>query len=456
MTTDNLTELSSWRPVTILPQLCREAGDVARLLGVRYLWIDSLCIIQDGDKMSDWRHESTLMDRVYSAAFCNISASMAPDTHHSLFHDRKTEVYMWQTVQLKRRGQTSVYRIVDEDTWRTDVHDALVNKRAWVLQERLLSRRILHFGERQISWECREKNAAEFYPEDVPRTILCQVNPSPRQLSQFDEKRVTLSESDAAYTYVLCAWEDIVSNYNRSRLSFSADKMIALSAVAKKMAQVLNDKFVAGMWHRTPKQEMLWPVRDSVQISTCSESSYRAPSWSWAAADGSVFSSGRVVYPTDFFIDIEDYHLDYVSEEVTGLLKGGWIRLWGALKPLRLTRTQRTDEPNELNWEATINTTKYQTDGTIMSVALDTFHQDFELQNDESSLYCIPCAMEETQGFKIMLLEIQDRSRGIFRRIGMITHLDEESREQILGPCDDEHSFPCEEYRSGKHLIRII
>ncbi|KAH9236417.1 hypothetical protein K456DRAFT_51739 [Colletotrichum gloeosporioides 23] len=399
--------------------------------------------------MSDWRHESTIMDKVYSAAFCNISASTAPDAHHSLFNDPKTEAYTWQIVQLKRQGKHSVYRIVDEDMWRTDVDGALVNSRAWVLQERLLSRRILHFGERQLLWECRENNAAEFYPEDVPWALQCHVNASPRRLASLDDARWPLSKSDPIRSHVLRVWKDIVMAYSGCKLTFPADRMVALSAIAKQVAQILGDKYVAGMWHRSLKHEILWSVESVAPISACQESSYRAPSWSWAAADAPVTPAIWDVFPTESFVDVEDYHLDYVTEEFTGLLKGGWIRLWGALKPLHLTRGRKF---HKLAWEAIINTTKYQT----RSVYLDTLHQDFELQNTQSSLYCIPSAVEETQGFKILLLEVQDRSKGIFRRIGMITHLDEGSREQILGPCDDEQNFPCEEYRNGKHLIRII
>ncbi|UQC77199.1 heterokaryon incompatibility protein, partial [Colletotrichum lupini] len=68
-----------------LPHLYRDAACFVRKLGVRYLWIDALCIIQTGDGLADWRHESTLMDKVYSHAFCNLSALSGLDSSNSLF-----------------------------------------------------------------------------------------------------------------------------------------------------------------------------------------------------------------------------------------------------------------------------------------------------------------------------------------------------------------------------------
>jgi len=68
-----------------LPETFRDAVQVTRELGIRYLWIDSLCIIQDKHDCRDWYHEANLMDKVYLHSYCNISAADANDSTGGLF-----------------------------------------------------------------------------------------------------------------------------------------------------------------------------------------------------------------------------------------------------------------------------------------------------------------------------------------------------------------------------------
>jgi hypothetical protein len=60
------------------PQTFADAVAVTRMLGLRYLWIDSLCIIQDSHE--DWVHESAHMATVYENAYVTISADAAKDS----------------------------------------------------------------------------------------------------------------------------------------------------------------------------------------------------------------------------------------------------------------------------------------------------------------------------------------------------------------------------------------
>lgn len=52
-----------------LPKTFEEAVQIARYCGVNYIWIDSLCIIQDKDRMgknSDWDTEAVKMCDIYA------------------------------------------------------------------------------------------------------------------------------------------------------------------------------------------------------------------------------------------------------------------------------------------------------------------------------------------------------------------------------------------------------
>ncbi|KAK1467268.1 heterokaryon incompatibility protein, partial [Colletotrichum melonis] len=151
-----------------LPHLYRDAACFVRKLGVRYLWIDALCIIQTGDGLADWRHESTLMDKVYSHAFCNLSALSGLDSSHSLFYRRDVDSCRPPLIHYTFGRQTNPSYLVDANFWEEEVRRAHFNTRVWVFQELLLSRRVVSFGERQVFWSCRSGRAAEIWPPDIP------------------------------------------------------------------------------------------------------------------------------------------------------------------------------------------------------------------------------------------------------------------------------------------------
>lgn len=150
LTTENYAGMLLWKSAAVLPQLYKDALHVAHNLGISYLWIDALCIVQTGDNFTDWQHEVESMSDIYSNSFCNISAADAPDAHHSMFTSRGLHSICPETVLLNLNKQPSPYLLSDTRLWDSEISQALVNSRAWVLQERLLSPRVLYFGERQM------------------------------------------------------------------------------------------------------------------------------------------------------------------------------------------------------------------------------------------------------------------------------------------------------------------
>jgi len=134
--------------VTELPKTFYDAVVVTRNLGVQYLWIDSLCIIQDDAE--DWEKESTLMEQVYSSAYVTIAASCASGTDDGFLKKRPERQY----VTITTTAGTPYYLCEAIDDFSTDVDHGELNSRGWVLQERALSRRTIYFTEKQSYWEC--------------------------------------------------------------------------------------------------------------------------------------------------------------------------------------------------------------------------------------------------------------------------------------------------------------
>ena len=134
-----------------LPKTFQDAVDVTRKLGIRYLWIDSLCIIQDIEE--DWEKESRRMEDVFANAFCTIAATSAKDSWDGFLVSQSVK----QSVKLVDRSvdpPLSVYACEVGGSFKTDIGSGGLNQRAWVLQERALSPRTIHFTTAQTYWEC--------------------------------------------------------------------------------------------------------------------------------------------------------------------------------------------------------------------------------------------------------------------------------------------------------------
>ena len=135
-----------------LPQTFQDAIEVTRALQIPYLWIDSLCIIQYGDNGNDWRRESMKMKDVFSQAYCTIAASSGVDSC-SGFLERHVNT---ECIHIRDDSGTQFYMSTDVDDFDRDVTNAVLNTRAWVMQEAVLSRRTIHFSANQMYLECGE------------------------------------------------------------------------------------------------------------------------------------------------------------------------------------------------------------------------------------------------------------------------------------------------------------
>ncbi|KAK7434088.1 hypothetical protein Landi51_13681 [Colletotrichum acutatum] len=334
LTKNNAVQLFEGIPSDDLPLLYSNAVFVAHIIGIRYLWIDALCIIQEGDDFAHWRHESTLMDKIYSHVFCNISALFAEDSDGSLFSKRNPDACRPPVIWRDVEGQAIPAFLSDARFWSSEVLGQQVNTRAWVLQELLLSRRILFLGERQVLWYCRSTRKAETWLPDAPIEDVTK-------FGRIEDLRLGCGKArdkpnDERKAHLCC--HDIFSTYTRCKISFPVDRLIALSAVAKEMMQVLEDEYIAGMWrHHLENELVLWSSFALQPSPSLGPRAYRAPSWSWASAEAAVVP-GRPYKDckVDSFIEVEDYYLEYVTGDRTGLVSGGWLHLWGTLRQMKL------------------------------------------------------------------------------------------------------------------------
>lgn len=145
---DNIEQFRQCIDVVKLPRTFRDTVTITHGLGIKYIWIDSLCIIQDDEE--DWERESGRMERVFSDAYCTIGASSASSSLEGFLEDRTPR----PCVQLQTGTIGTLYVCEAIDDFRQHVELGELNRRGWVLQERALSRRSIYFTSTQVYWEC--------------------------------------------------------------------------------------------------------------------------------------------------------------------------------------------------------------------------------------------------------------------------------------------------------------
>lgn len=144
-----------------LPKTFQDAIEVTRQLRKLYLWIDSLCIIQEVEGVpdsdsTDWETESKRMENVFASAYCTLAASSAISSHTGFLQHRPTMASRYIPID-----DLQLYLCEDIEDFDSDVERANLNKRGWVLQERILSRRTIHFSTKQTYFECGEGVCSE-------------------------------------------------------------------------------------------------------------------------------------------------------------------------------------------------------------------------------------------------------------------------------------------------------
>lgn len=150
-TTDgNLSTRLDGFSVSKLPKTFQDAVRVTRELGIEYLWIDSLCIIQWN--ADDWKREAGRMEDVFASAYCTIAATSAVDSNAGFLARNSSAEY----VRVQDAAGNQVCICTHMDDFEKDVEQAGLNKRAWVMQERVLAKRTIHFSANQTYWECGE------------------------------------------------------------------------------------------------------------------------------------------------------------------------------------------------------------------------------------------------------------------------------------------------------------
>lgn len=285
LTKDNIRSLSNSSSIDDLPKTYQDALTVVNSLGYKYIWIDSLCIVQDDEQ--DWENESSLMGLTYNHAVCNIAATWASNGEDGCFsiRDPTTICPTFIALDLTDSGR-STYQISQSDVYHGDITHAPLNKRGWVVQERYLARRQLSATKRQFYWECHDLLASEEFPHGYPADRspgsewpwLNGAAQSPQKpcLGYNGEKKTRQD------------WAALVELYSSCHLTRVSDKLAALSGVANQLQHRVDDIYMFGLWKKDIHQQLCWDHHPMSHTPRRTTQGIIAPTWSWANFDGRV------------------------------------------------------------------------------------------------------------------------------------------------------------------------
>ncbi len=158
-TTENLERHKVSIPYEDLPRTFQDAVVLARNLGISYIWIDSLCIIQDD--IQDWKNEAAKMADVYRNAYCTVAATGSSGDQEGIFLERKEQDVFRMRYEAEDIDLVVTYVDDDISTLKELLFDSPLSSRAWTLQEKLLSRRMVQFTRSRAIWECRTRFETE-------------------------------------------------------------------------------------------------------------------------------------------------------------------------------------------------------------------------------------------------------------------------------------------------------
>ena len=334
-----------------MPATFRDAIVTTRKLGYQYLWIDSLCIIQDS--LEDWAYESSQMQHYYKNAILTIATDHLTGDHESFLEDIRTRDSTSIRIPCNASlTSTATYLYIRDRVYLPGYENdnAPLNKRGWTLQENLLSPRTLHYTEQQIVFECQKYSVTEsdFTPRGTSDADVFTAIKRFFLRPECSRKDLMVIEypTMAAYYEPLFRWYQVFEEYYNRYLTFEDDRFAAISGLAREISQQSKMTYKAGIWVEDFHVGLLWNVSCRGSLPK----KYRAPSWSWASLDINM-NLGNTHF--ELYIGPRNYGASYPEAELLemdveladgdpyGRLLSGSLRLSGPWLPYRLWSGKR-------------------------------------------------------------------------------------------------------------------
>lgn len=434
-----------------LPKTFQDAIACVRSLGERYLWIDSLCIVQD-DRV-EWDEHAVQMSSIYENCYLTLAATKASDSDEGFYN--KENQYSSKSLREQRldghevsvlcRQKVQHYYRVDPQpsamsSWLSS--PALMAKhfplldRAWVFQERLLSPRILHFGPAELFWECNEHFVCECRDGLDPYPPECY--------PKVQHNRALIGEAGISRPEM---WRNIVQAFSQLSITDPSDRLPALQGIANRMFRDEAPlKVLSGLWEGSLFQDLLWHS-NGLHIKTVKTLHCRAPSWSWAKTNrgASYFLNAK---STICYGSVVSFTLREHPRDDRTIVDAASVQVSASVLPGRVTY----ESPSTAHFKA-----KFYFEPPFHSVCyyygqtLKMFHLDWERSYADTPpfqsgtvAYCLFMATISSEGTKkdfCLVVKHAENGRMQFERIGCLVRWHSNPGRLLPGGDDEGPTF---------------
>ncbi|THU89040.1 HET-domain-containing protein, partial [Dendrothele bispora CBS 962.96] len=319
---------------SIIPKTIRDAITVTHGLGMRYLWVDAFCIIQDSNE--DKNRELIRMGQIYRDAYITIIASCASRGNAGILHDRPIPASYATHPRLPfycKDGRLGTVSVSTDSPPSNEQMKEPVNHRAWCLQERLLSPRKLIYATDSLQYQCQTDTIA--VNNSLNQQAVEKLNNLCFSLSDTEIPDKMVSWMDQDWGTLQMEWVLVVSDYTRRSLTQKTDKLPAFAGIAEQFARIWHTRsgqYFAGLWEKHLLRDLLW-FREPWSFGWLDDQPrprpkvYLAPSWSWASVAGHVRVQPPVDCPNNV-CEILECKVTLMDErQPYGEVSSGWLKL---------------------------------------------------------------------------------------------------------------------------------
>lgn len=412
--------------ISKLAKTFQDAMKIARSLGIRYLWIDCLCIIQDST--TDWMEQSKKMASLYSHATLTIYAMASGTSHNGILTPRNSP--MIKEMPLAQPVCVSAYRtgtVTDseaqlelvqeweeewEEEWAYLAHMSVLASRGWALQEYVLAPRRLIFGTRRVYWECfRGEQTMDGFTMTRDHYKKFEFNGFRAQIHAHFPRSKSQGQG------LLEDYYKLVELYVARQLTKSSDKFPAFSAIAGSVHPAIGGDYIAGLWTADLHRGLLW-FCDRPSRHQPLPASYRAPSWSWATSDHKIkFYHDRYPFGGNALPLHESWKISLVDS----------TNPYGEIQSAQLNLTVWTKRLQFVSSEATIPWHNNSQDGNFFYPDFDVFEESmgfwYKMTNTqrESEIYTV--FVNETENWPprdYLLIALMEKGTGLSDGPGLL------------------------------------
>ncbi|KAI1083605.1 heterokaryon incompatibility protein-domain-containing protein [Whalleya microplaca] len=410
-TSANFQDHRSGIPLGAFPETLRDAICFVKAVGIRFLWIDALCIIQDGDGGKDWAEQAAAMTTIYQGGILNVSALHGEDCTSGLKPKKLSDVCLRVGTALSLEAKQNIY-FINPVYSSMSTEGRSLSKRGWAFQERLVSPATLHHTPCGMIWECGSRAETETVWQSynfggsrlspkgylskkqqwigTMRSLVDKERPAGRELQNSEE---------------LDVWYTVVGDYSSKKLTFEQDRLPALAGIAARLATALGVTYIAGLWKEDLPRGLCWRQKDPHPRNG------EGPTWSWVSAGGRT-EFDIASRHADSTIKLLEADMDEVYPGMFGQVRSGKLSIEGTIRKVVMQDYDEHSEDEEDPDDAPL--VVYYLDEVDLELkrSLDCWLLHVMNLGDTSTFL----ALEELEGG---VVDSQDKT---YRRVGLVKY----------------------------------